>query len=57
VTLSGLCVRPLVDPDVVRAIQIVTVRGRPHLPAVGAFVNEALRFPWTSGKSLPMGAS
>jgi hypothetical protein len=41
----------------VRAIQIVTVRGRPHLPAVGAFVNEALRFPWTSGKTLPMGAS
>ena len=57
VTLSGLCVRPLIDPDVVRAIQIVTVRGRPHLPAVGAFVGEALRFPWTSGKTVPMHAT
>ncbi|MCW5745298.1 MAG: LysR family transcriptional regulator [Alphaproteobacteria bacterium] len=56
VTLSGLCVRPLVDPEIVRTVQIVTVRGRPHLPAVGAFVNEALRFPWSSGKSAPVAA-
>jgi DNA-binding transcriptional LysR family regulator len=56
VTLDGLCVRPLIEPDVVRAIQIVTVRGRPHVPAVAAFVNEALRFPWTSSKRLELQA-
>ena len=48
VTLAGLRVRPLVEPEITRQIQIVTVRGRPHVPAVGAFVNEALRFPWSS---------
>ncbi|MBL8674949.1 MAG: LysR family transcriptional regulator [Rhodospirillales bacterium] len=46
VTLPGLCVRPLIEPEIARTVQISTVRGRPHLPAVGAFVNEALRFPW-----------
>jgi DNA-binding transcriptional LysR family regulator len=51
ITLSGLCVRPLVDPEIVRTVQIVTVRGRPHLPAVGAFVTEALRYPWNGGKA------
>lgn len=56
VTLSGLCIRPLVEPEIARQIQIVTVRGRPHAPAVGAFVNEALRFPWSSGGSTPLPA-
>ncbi|MBV9836286.1 MAG: LysR family transcriptional regulator [Alphaproteobacteria bacterium] len=57
VTLAGLCVRPLVDPEITRQIQIVTVRGRPHVPAVGAFVNEALRFPWSSRGATPLPAS
>jgi DNA-binding transcriptional LysR family regulator len=57
VTLSGLCVRPLIDPEIKREIQIVTVRGRPHTPAVGAFVNEALRFPWSSRGATPLPAA
>ena len=57
VTLSGLCVRPLIDPEISRQIQIVTVRGRPHAPAVGAFVNEALRFPWSSRGATPLPAA
>jgi DNA-binding transcriptional LysR family regulator len=56
VTLAGLCVRPLVEPEITRQIQIVTVRGRPHVPAVGAFVNEALRFPWSSRGATPLPA-
>ena len=56
VTLAGLCVRPLVDPEITRQIQIVTVRGRPHMPSVGAFVNEALRFPWSSRGATPLPA-
>jgi LysR family transcriptional regulator, hydrogen peroxide-inducible genes activator len=46
VTMPGLRVRPLIDPEISRTIQVVTVRGRPHLPAVGAFVREVLAFPW-----------
>ena len=46
VTMPGLRVRPLIDPEITRTIQVVTVRGRPHVPAVGAFVREVLAFPW-----------
>ncbi|MGE0697526.1 MAG: LysR family transcriptional regulator [Hyphomicrobiaceae bacterium] len=52
VTLHGLVARPLVEPEVRRTVQLVTVRGRPHSPAVGAFVREARRFAW-AGKLAP----
>jgi len=48
VTMPGLCVRPLIEPDITRTIQVVTVRGRPHVPSVGAFVREVLAFPWVN---------
>lgn len=38
--------KPLADPHFVRRIELVTVRGRPHSPAVGAFVAEARAFMW-----------
>ena len=38
--------RLLVDPEIVRAVNLVTVRGRPHAPAVGAFVRAATAFAW-----------
>jgi DNA-binding transcriptional LysR family regulator len=41
-----LVVRPLVEPGYSRTIYLATVRGRPHSPAVGAFVQEARRHPW-----------
>jgi LysR family hydrogen peroxide-inducible transcriptional activator len=44
-------VRPLIDPEIVRTIQVVTVRGRPHAPAVGAFVREILAFPWVNASA------
>lgn len=46
VTLPGLVTRPLVEPEVVRRVALYTVRGRPHSPAVGAFVHELRRYPW-----------
>ena len=46
VTISGLVTRPLIEPEVYRTVSLVTVRGRPHSPAVGAFVREAKRHPW-----------
>jgi len=51
VTMAGLCVRPLIEPEITRTIQVVTVRGRPHVPAVGAFVREVLAFPWMNAGS------
>ena len=38
--------RPLVDPECWREVDLVTVRGRPHSPAVGALVREAMRTSW-----------
>jgi DNA-binding transcriptional LysR family regulator len=46
-----LVVRPLVEPSYSRTIYLATVRGRPHSPAVGAFVQESRRFPWPAQKS------
>lgn len=49
VTVPGLMTRPLVEPEVVRTVSLVTVRGRPHSPAVGAFVREAHKQDWNQG--------
>ncbi|MCB1515554.1 MAG: LysR family transcriptional regulator [Hyphomicrobiaceae bacterium] len=46
VSVPGLVTRPLTDPEVFRTIKLVTVRGRPHSPAVGAFVHEVRRHRW-----------
>lgn len=46
VTMPSLVIRPLVEPEVYRTVSLVTVRGRPHSPAVGAFVHEAKRYDW-----------
>jgi DNA-binding transcriptional LysR family regulator len=56
VTYPELVVRPLVDPSFYRTIYLATVRGRPHSPAVGAFVQEARRFPWPNSR-LPASTS
>ena len=34
---------PIVEPEFWREVNVVTVRGRPHSPAVGALVREAMR--------------
>jgi len=48
-----LVVRPLVEPSFTRTIYLATVRGRPHSPAVGAFVQEARRYPWPTSQLAP----
>jgi DNA-binding transcriptional LysR family regulator len=50
VTDPDLVARPLVEPSFTRTIYVATVRGRPHSPAVGAFVQEARRYPWPSSR-------
>jgi DNA-binding transcriptional LysR family regulator len=46
VTDPELVVRPLIDPGYSRTVYLATVRGRPHSPAVGAFVQAARRHQW-----------
>ena len=46
VTDPEVLVRPLVEPEFVRTVMLVTVRGRPHSPAVGAFVRAAKKEKW-----------
>lgn len=46
VTVPGLVTRPLVEPAFQRAIKLATMRGRPFLPMVRAFVDHVRRFPW-----------
>jgi LysR family transcriptional regulator, hydrogen peroxide-inducible genes activator len=36
----------MVDPEFWREVNLVTVRGRPHSPAVGALVKEAMQARW-----------
>jgi DNA-binding transcriptional LysR family regulator len=50
VTDADLVVRPLVEPSFSRTIYLATVRGRPYSPAVGAFVQEARRYPWPAAR-------
>ena len=38
----GIQSRPLIDPAFTRTVNVATVRGRPHSPAVGAFVRETM---------------
>jgi DNA-binding transcriptional LysR family regulator len=46
VTDSDLIVRPLIEPEYSRTIYLATVRGRPHSPAIGAFVKAARHHSW-----------
>ena len=37
---------PITEPEFWREVHLATVRGRPHSPAVGALVREAMRVQW-----------
>jgi DNA-binding transcriptional LysR family regulator len=52
VTDPDLIVRELVEPSYIRTIYLATVRGRPHSPAVGAFVREARRHRWPATRQV-----
>jgi DNA-binding transcriptional LysR family regulator len=49
---GSVVARPLVEPEFWREVNLVTVRGRPHSPAVGAFVREAMRTQWLGQPAL-----
>ena len=48
----GVVSRPLIEPELWRTVNLVTVRGRPHAPAVGAFVREVMRVKWFGKEAL-----
>lgn len=43
--------KPLVDPTFSRTVALTTVRGRPHSPAVGAFVRQAKSEKWPAARN------
>ena len=47
----GVAALRLIDPEIVREIALVTPRGRPDAPVVGALVHEVMRMRWTSAPS------
>jgi DNA-binding transcriptional LysR family regulator len=47
---DDIVTRPLIDPEFVRTVSLVTVRGRPHSPAVGAFVRGARAHRWPDAR-------
>jgi len=47
-----IVVRPLIEPEFWREVSLVTVRGRPHSPAIGALVREAMRTQWLGAAAL-----
>jgi DNA-binding transcriptional LysR family regulator len=46
VTSTELLQRPLIDPEVVRTVSLVTAPGRPFSPATAAFVRAVKSFRW-----------
>jgi LysR family hydrogen peroxide-inducible transcriptional activator len=49
---ADVVVLPLVEPELWREVNLVTVRGRPHSPAVGALVREVMRAQWLGKPAL-----
>jgi LysR family transcriptional regulator, hydrogen peroxide-inducible genes activator len=49
---TDIVARPLVEPEIWREVNLVTVRGRPHSPAIGALVREAMRAQWAGAQAL-----
>jgi len=52
VTHPGVVALPVVEPEFWRVVNLVTVRGRPYSPGVGALVREAMRKRWFGDKAI-----
>jgi DNA-binding transcriptional LysR family regulator len=47
-----LVVRPLIEPEIWREVSLVTVRGRPHSPALGVLVQQSMQTKWMGADAL-----
>jgi DNA-binding transcriptional LysR family regulator len=52
----GVVYRQLTEPEFWRTVNLVTVRGRRHSPAVGALVREVMRTKWQGQQALALRA-
>jgi LysR family transcriptional regulator, hydrogen peroxide-inducible genes activator len=52
VTHPNVVALPVVEPEFWRVVNLVTVRGRPHSPGVGALVQEAMRKKWFGDRAI-----
>ena len=48
----GVVALPVIEPEFWRTVNLVTVRGRPYSPGVGALVREAMRKKWFGNKAI-----
>jgi LysR family transcriptional regulator, hydrogen peroxide-inducible genes activator len=48
----GVVALPVIEPEFWRKVNLVTVRGRPYSPGVGALVREAMRKKWFGKKAI-----
>ena len=48
----GVAALPVVEPEFWRKVNLVTVRGRPYSPGLGALVREAMRKKWFGNKAI-----
>jgi LysR family transcriptional regulator, hydrogen peroxide-inducible genes activator len=48
----GIVPLPVIEPEFWRKVNLVTVRGRPYSPGVGALVREAMRKKWFGNKAI-----
>jgi LysR family transcriptional regulator, hydrogen peroxide-inducible genes activator len=51
---AGVIALPVVEPEFWRRVDLVTVRGRPYSPGVGALVREAMRKKWFGDKAIAL---
>ena len=51
-THPGVVALPIIEPEFWRQVNLVSVRGRPHSPAVGAMVREAMHKKWFGSDAL-----
>jgi len=49
---EGVIALPVVEPEFWRKVNLVTVRGRPHSPGVGALVREAMGKQWFGDQAI-----
>ena len=48
----GVVTLPVIEPEFWRKVNLVTVRGRPYSPGVGALLREAMRKKWFGNKAI-----
>ena len=57
VSHAGVVALPVVEPEFWRRVNLVTVRGRPYSPGVGALVREAMQKKWFGSKAIAVNVS